>query len=135
MNGECQVSLKVGDWSVTVTGTHKGIVGIRFGLTRKQDRRRAPSWMQPLISQGTLADTLLFNAEALDLLITTGAPLEWVKLSLEAERILGGTAETKIFSPGPAAQCAGDAVIDVEEMLLAGVHDYTGGANIIAREY
>ncbi len=89
----------------------------------------------PLINDGTLADSLLFNNERLDLIITGGATMERIKLP-KPERILGGTADTKIFCPDPSVQQhAGDLEIDVEQFLIAGVHDYTGGAKVITKDY
>ena len=77
----------------------------------------------------------MFNNEALDLIITVGATVERVKIPLDADRILGGTVETKLFCPDPIEQHAGDAIIDTEEFLIAGVHNHLGGANIIVKEY
>jgi hypothetical protein len=90
---------------------------------------------QPLTPFGTLADTILFNAESLDLVITSGATFERTVIQWKAEEFLGGTAETRIFCPDPIEQFAGDSVIDVEEYLLPGVLDNTGNARVIVREY
>jgi hypothetical protein len=90
---------------------------------------------QPLTPFGTLADTILFNAESLDLVITSGATFERTLIEWKAEEFLGGTAETRIFCPDPIVQFAGDSVIDVEEYLLPGVLDNTGDARVIVREY
>ena len=46
----------------------------------------------------------------------------------------GLTFDTPIFNPG-FIQKAGDKVIEVEEALIAGVQDQTGGAKLIACEY
>lgn len=90
---------------------------------------------QPLTPFGTLADTILFNAPALNLIITSSAPFERTKINWKAEKFLGGTARTRIFCPDPITQYAGDPVIDVEEYLLPGVLDCTGSAKVIVKEY
>ena len=89
----------------------------------------------PLTAVGTLADTILFNAESLDLIITSGAQFERVKIPWQAERFLAGTAKTRIYCPDPIEQYAGDPVLDVEEYLLPGVHDHLGSPRIIVKEY
>lgn len=123
---------------VIITKIHGGMPHIDVSLVGEQCEKlgvRTAIFIQPLVSVGTLAETLLFNNEALDLIITIGATQERVKLPLKADRILGGTAETKLFCPDPIEQHAGDPVIDTEEFLIAGVHNHTGGANITVKEY
>jgi hypothetical protein len=90
---------------------------------------------QPLTSSGTLADTILFNAPSLDLIITSSATFERTIIDWKAEQFLGGTAKTRIFCPDPVTQYAGDPVIDVEEYLLPGVLDCTGNTKVIVKEY
>ena len=91
---------------------------------------------QPLTATGTLADTILFNAESLNLIITSGATFERTKIAFKAEKFLGGTAQTRIFCPEDSViQYAGDAMIDVEEYLLPGVLDCCGGVRVIVKEY
>ncbi|UNC92928.1 glycine/sarcosine/betaine reductase component B subunit [Candidatus Contubernalis alkaliaceticus] len=89
----------------------------------------------PLTAVGTLSDTILFNSESLDLIITSCAPFERTKVPFKAEKFLGGTAETRIYHPEPVVQYAGDPEIDVEQYLLAGVHDHTGSAKVVVKEY
>lgn len=90
----------------------------------------------PLTATGTLGDTILFNAECLDLITISGAPFERTVIPFKAEKFLGGTAETRIYSPvASIKQYAGDPVIDIEQYLLAGVHDHTGNRKIIVKEY
>ncbi len=123
---------------VIITKIHGGMPHVDVALVGEECEKlgvKTAVYTQPLISVGTLADTLLFSNEALDLVITVGATFERVKLPLEADRILGGTAKTKIFLADPIDQYAGDPIIDVEEMLIAGVHDHLGGTNIIVKEY
>jgi hypothetical protein len=123
---------------VIITKIHGGMPHVDVALVGEECEKlgvKTAVFTQPLISRGTLADTLLFNNESLDLIITVGATFERVKLPLEADRILGGTAETKVFLADPRDQYAGDPVIDMEEMLIAGVHDHLGGANVIVKEY
>jgi sarcosine reductase len=90
---------------------------------------------QPLTPFGTLADTILFNASALNLIITASAPFERTKINWKAEKFLGGTAQTIVFCPDPVTQYAGDPVIDIEEYLLPGVLDCTGSSKVIVKQY
>jgi len=123
---------------VVITKIHGGMPHVDVAMVGEECEKlgvKTSVYTQPLVSVGTLADTLLFNNEALDLIITVGATFERVKLPLEADRILGGTAKTKVFLADPVDQYAGDPVIEMEEMLIAGVHDHLGGANIIVKEY
>jgi glycine reductase complex component B subunit alpha and beta len=90
---------------------------------------------QPLTPFGTLADTILFNAECLNLIITTSATFERTKIAWKAEKFLGGNAQTRVYCPDPIVQHAGDPVIDIEEYLLPGALDCTGNAKVIVKEY
>lgn len=96
---------------------------------------RTAIFTQPLTPFGTLADTILFNAESLDLIITSTATFERTKIPWKAEKFLGGNAKTRVFCPDPIDQYAGDPVIDIEEYLLPGVLDCTGNCNVIVKEY
>ena len=89
----------------------------------------------PLTATGTLSDTILFNEAALDLIITSGAPFERSKVEFKAEKFLGGTPETVIYHPNKVLQHAGDPVLDIEQYLIAGFHDHTGGRNVVVKEY
>jgi len=123
---------------VILTKIHGGLPHVDLALVAEECEKlgvKTAIFIQPLISYGTLADTLLFNAEAVNLIITVGATMERIKIPLEADRILGGTADTKIYCPDPIVQHAGDPVIDVEQFLIAGVHDHLGSSNIIVKEY
>lgn len=123
---------------VVLTKIHGGLPHVDLAMVAEECERlgvKTAIFVQPLISYGTLAETLLFNAEAVNLIITVGATMERIKIPLDAERFLGGTAQTKIYCPDPIEQHAGDSVIDVEQFLIAGVHDHLGGANIIVKEY
>jgi glycine reductase len=123
---------------VILTKIHGGLPHVDLALVAEECEKlgvKTAIFIQPLISFGTLADTLLFNAEAVNLIITVGATMERIKIPLDAERFLGGTADTKIYCPDPILQHAGDPVIDVEQFLIAGVHDHLGAANIIVKEY
>lgn len=115
-----------------------GLPHIDLALTGEECEKlgvKTAIFTNPLTPFGTLADTILFNAELLNLIITSGAPFERVKIPWKAERFLAGTAETRIFCPDPIFQYAGDSVIDVEEYLLAGVHDHLGSTKVIVKEY
>ena len=119
----------LGAEGVTLTKIHGGLPHVDLALVAEECEKlgvKTAIFIQPLISYGTLADTLLFNAEAVNLIITVGARMERIKIPLDADRFLGGTAETKIYCPDPIVQHAGDPVIDVEEFLIAGVHDHLG---------
>jgi glycine reductase len=123
---------------VILTKIHGGLPHVDLALVAEECEKlgvKTAIFTQPLISYGTLADTLLFNAEAVNLIITVGATMERIKIPLDAERFLGGTADTKIYCPDPIIQHAGDPVIDVEQFLIAGVHDHLGAAKIIVKEY
>lgn len=128
----------LGAEGVVITKIHGGLPHVDIAMVGEQCEQlgvRSAIFTQPLVSVGTLADTLLFNNEALNLTITVGATLERVKLPFKADLILGGTKETKIFCPEPINQYAGDPIIDIEEFLIAGLHDHLGSANIIVKEY
>ncbi len=123
---------------VILTKVHGGLPHVDLAMVAEECERlgvKTAVFVQPLISYGTLAETLLFNAEAVNLIITVGATMERIKIPLDAERFLGGNAQTKIYCPDPIEQHAGDPVIDVEQFLIAGVHDHLGGANIVVKEY
>jgi glycine reductase len=128
----------LGAEGVILTKIHGGLPHVDLALVAEECEKlgvKTAIFTQPLISFGTLADTLLFNAEAVNLIITVGATMERIKIPLDADRFLGGTADTKIYCPDPIEQHAGDPVIDVEQFLIAGVHDHLGGANIMVKEY
>jgi glycine reductase len=123
---------------VILTKIHGGLPHVDLALVAEECEKlgvKTAIFIQPLISYGTLADTLLFNAEAVNLIVTVGATMERIKIPLDAERFLGGTTDTKIYCPDPIVQHAGDPMIDVEQFLIAGVHDHLGGANIVVKEY
>jgi glycine reductase len=123
---------------VILTKIHGGLPHVDLALVAEECEKlgvKTAIFIQPLISYGTLADTLLFNAEAVNLIITVGATMERINIPLDAERFLGGTADTKIYCPDPIIQHAGDPMIDVEQFLIAGVHDHLGAANVIVKEY
>lgn len=123
---------------VVLTKIHGGMPHVDVGLVAEECEKldvRTAVFTQPVINYGTLSDTLLFDSEKLDLIITVGATLERIDVPLEADRILGGIADTKIPHGGGIDQRAGDPVINLEEFLAAGVHDMFGGANVIVKEY
>jgi glycine reductase len=83
--------------------------------------------------KGSIADSLLFSTDSLNAIINVGAILERIRLP-QAEKIVGGTEETPIYSPD-FAQKAGDKVVEIEEFLLAGLYDHVGGSRVISIEY
>jgi hypothetical protein len=122
---------------VVLTKIHGGLPHVDVGVVAEECEKlgvKTAVFISPLISFGTLPDMLLFHSEAVDLIITVGQTMERSKLQIP-DRILGGTADTKIYCPDPIEQHAGDQIIDIEQFLIAGVHDHLGGANIIAKEY
>lgn len=128
----------LGPEGVILTKIHGGLPHVDLALVAEECEKlgvKTAIFIQPLISYGTLADTLLFNAEAVNLIITVGATMERINIPLDAKNFLGGTADTKIYCPDPVVQHAGDPMIDVEQFLIAGVHDHLGAAKIIVKEY
>lgn len=128
----------LGAEGVILTKIHGGLPHVDLALVAEECEKlgvKTAIFIQPLISYGTLADTLLFNAEAVNLIITVGATMERINIPLDAKNFLGGTADTKIYCPDPVVQHAGDPMIDVEQFLIAGVHDHLGAAKIIVKEY
>jgi glycine reductase len=120
---------------VKITG---GMPHIDLAFTGEECEKlgvRTAIFTQPLTPFGTLADTILFNAESLDLIITSTATFERTKIPWKAEKFLGGNAKTRVFCPDPIDQYAGDPVIDIEEYLLPGVLDCTGNCKVIVKEY
>ena len=115
-----------------------GMPHIDLSMTGEQcekDGIKTAIFTQPLTSFGTLADTILFNASDLNLIITATAPFERTKIDWKAEKFLGGTAGTVVFCPDPTTQYAGDPIIDIEEYLLPGVLDCTGSSKVIVKQY
>jgi sarcosine reductase len=87
-----------------------------------------------LYSVGSLSEQTIYLSDSLNAAINFGQSLERISLPLKANKILGGTVDTPIYNPD-FTQKAGDKVIEIEEALLAGVQDHTGGAKIVAAEY
>jgi sarcosine reductase len=132
------VANALGADGLILTKIHGGMPHVDLSLVAEACEKlgvKTAIFIQPGTSYGTLADTLLFNGEDLNLVITVGATLERIKIPLDANRFLGGSSDTTIYCPDPITQHAGDPVIDVEEFLIAGVHDHLGGSNIIVKEY
>jgi len=77
---------------------------------------------------GSLSEAALFNADSLDAIINCGNVTERVYLS-RMDKILGGTEETRVFNPA-FFQKAGDPVVEIEGLLVAGVYAHVGGAKI-----
>jgi hypothetical protein len=123
---------------VILTKIHGGLPHIDLAMVAEECEKlgvKTTLFVQPLVSQGTLSETALFSSKYLDAIIDVGATQERILVSLDADRILGGTEETHLFNPDPFIQRAGDKTIDTEEFLIAGIHDHLGGMRIIAAEY
>lgn len=123
---------------VVLTKIHGGLPHVDLALVAEECEKlgvKTTLFVQPLVSHGTLSETALFSSKYLDAIIDVGATQERILIPLEADRILGGSAETHLFTPDPFIQKAGDKIIDTEEFLIAGVHDHLGGMKIIATEY
>jgi hypothetical protein len=123
---------------IILSKVHGGMPHVDLGMVADECEKlgvKTAIHAHPLVSTGTLTDNLLFNSEALNLVVTVGGVLERAKIPLDADRFLGGTAETHIYCPDPIVQRAGDPVLDFEEFLLAGVHDHLGGSKIIVKDF
>ena len=128
----------LGAEGVVLTKVHGGMPHVDLGLTAVNCEKmgmRTAVFIQPGNSSGTLADQVIFASDEVDLMIAAGATMERVKIPLDAERFLGGGPDSAVYCPDPIVQRAGDEQVDVEEFLIAGIHDFMGGANIIAKEY
>ncbi|HME45494.1 MAG TPA: glycine/sarcosine/betaine reductase component B subunit [Syntrophorhabdales bacterium] len=75
----------------------------------------------------------LASLPTLHAVINVGHTLDRMHLS-RAEKILGGNAQTPIYC-ADFKQYAGDRQIDIEQYLIAGVHDHIGGSRIVAVDY
>jgi glycine reductase len=75
----------------------------------------------------------LASLPTLHSVINVGQTLERIHLP-RGKKILGGSAATPIYC-ADFKQCAGDAEIDIEQYLIAGVHDHLGGSRIVAVDY
>ena len=82
---------------------------------------------------GALNDAMLFSAESLDAIVNCGSCTEKIYLP-QATEIFGGTLETPVFNP-KTKQKAGDAMLEVEQLLFAGMHAHAGGSTIRAAQY
>ena len=128
----------LGAEGLVLTKIHGGMPHVDLGLIAENCERmgiKTAVFIQPGNSYGTLSDQVIFSSDEVNLMITVGATMERTKIPLDAKRFLGGTSETSIYCPDPILQRAGDSVVDVEEFLIAGVHDFMGDANIIVKEY
>lgn len=128
----------LGAEGVMVTKIHGGMPHTDIALVAEECEKlgvKSVVFVQPLVSQGTLAESSLFSSDLLNAIIVVGATQERIKIMFKPERILGGTRETHLFTPDPFIQSAEDSIIDTEEFLIAGMHDHTGGARIVASEY
>ena len=125
------------DGVVTVKA-HGGMPHVDTGLVAEECEKlgvKAVYSIQVLVGNGSLAEAAIFGSSLLDAIVVTGANVEKLKLPFKAETVLGGTPKTKVFHPDPVTQLAGDPLIEVEQFLIAGIHDQTGGARIIVSEY
>jgi len=123
---------------VMVTKIHGGMPHTDIALVAEECEKlgiKSTVFVQPLVSQGTLAEMSLFSSDLLDAIVVVAATQERIKVIFKPERILGGSQDTHLFTPDPFVQVASDPIIDTEEFLIAGIHDHTGGACIVACEY
>ena len=84
-------------------------------------------------SHGSLSDGLLFGSTSLNAVVNTGRITERIQLPC-ADKIIGGDDGSTIYNPD-FHQRAGDGILEIEGMLLAGFHDFIGGDKIIAAQY
>lgn len=89
----------------------------------------------PLTAKGTLGDTILFNDEELDLVISNNAPFERTVVEFKADTFIGGDKDTLIYSSEMVEQRAGDKRLNIEQYLFAGAHDDTGGLKTKVEEF
>jgi sarcosine reductase len=123
---------------VVLTKIQGGMPHVDLALVAEECEKlgvKTAVFVEAFVTSGALKDTLLFKSESVDLLITIGTMMERIQMPLEADRILGGTAESKVISSGPIEQHAGDPLIDVDEFVIAGVLDHLGSTNVTIREY
>jgi len=86
-------------------------------------------------SNGAMEEQVTFFPECLDAAINVGQSLEWMRLELEPEKIIGGTPETPIHHPAGIVQKAGDKTIYVEQSVFAGGFNHIGGSTVMAMDY
>jgi hypothetical protein len=123
---------------VMTVKAHGGMPHVDTGLVAEECEKlgvKTVYSIQCLVGHGSLAEAAIYGSNLLDAIVVTGAPVEKMKLAFKPERVLGGSPKTKIYHPDPVTQFAGDSTIEVEEFLIAGVHDQTCGARIIVSEY
>lgn len=128
----------LGAHGVVLTKIHGGMPHVDLALVAEECEKLAMKttvFVQPLVSKGTLGETSLFKSERVDAIVVVGATQERITVRFRPKIIFGGTAETHLFTPDPFIQRAGDELIVTEEFLVAGIHDHTGGASIVAKEY
>mgnify|MGYP000843956331 FL=1 len=123
---------------VILTKIHGGMPHVDVAMVSEESEKlgiKTVVFVQPLVSQGSLAATSLFSSEMVDAIIVVGATQEKIEIRFSPKEIFGGTEGTHLFTPDPFTQRASDELIVTEEFLIAGVHDHTGGARVIAKEY
>lgn len=128
----------VGAEGVVLTKIHGGMPHVDVAMVAEECEKlgvRTVVYVQPLVSQGTLAATSLFSSEMVDAIVVVAATQEKITIKFSPKEIFGGKGDTHLFTPDPFIQHASDGSIVTEEFLIAGVHDHTGGAPIVAKEY
>jgi len=128
------ISNVLGAEGVIVTKVHGGMPHADLALIAEACENfgvKTTIFAQPVGGRhGTLAEGALFSSNSLNAIVNTGDINERVRLP-KADRILGGTAETRISHP-EFFQKAGDQMVEVEGFMLAGLYDFLGGAKIVA---
>ena len=130
------VSHVLGADGVILTKVHGGMPHVDLGLVAEACEDlgvKTTLFAQVWSSSGSLSDYVLFSSNSLDAIVSVGNNLERVQLP-QANTILGGTPETRMYNPD-RSQTAGDEAIETEIFLLAGAFDYLGGSKIVADEY
>jgi glycine reductase len=130
------ISNVLGAEGVVLTKGHGGMAHVDLGQVAELCEEvgiKTTLFAQSFTRLAPLSDQVLFSSNSLNAIVNVGQTQERVILP-HAERILGGTADSIVFNPD-FKQKAGDSVLDVEEMLIAGVLDHTGGARIRAIDY
>ena len=123
---------------IIVSKIHGGMPHLDVAVIAEECEKKgvkAVLWAQGLNSNGSIAENALFQGPLLNAVIYNGVTVERIKVPFIAERVIGGTMESKVFHPDHIFQQAKDAVVETEEFLFAGIHDHTGGVAITGQDF
>lgn len=123
---------------IIITKVHGGMPHLDLASIAEECEKKGIKsvlWAQGLNSSGTIAENALFQGPLLNAVIYNGVTVERIKVPFKAERIIGGTMDTKVFHPDHIFQQAKDELVETEEFLFAGIHDHTGAVAITGKDY